>query len=130
MALLRCTGEFIAKIIYCLQSDNGQGSNVDERVELWRKSTLQQDKKFCEILTDKYTGNDRNKIKNRIKEVDNEIAKIKTGKLPSTAHIFEEVLVKIFLHFIHNIKISYYEFVLSIFQYLFLAVILSNIVCK
>lgn len=96
MALLRCTGEFIAKIIYCLQSDNGQGSNVDERVKMWRKSTLQQDKKFCEILIDKYTGDDRNKIKNRIKEVDNEIAEIKTGKLPSTAHIFEEVFVKNF----------------------------------
>lgn len=96
MALFRCTGEFIAKITYCLQGENGQGLNTEERVESWRKLTLEKDKDFCKSIIDKYTGDDRNNVQKRIDKIDEEIAKIITDKLSSTATIFEEVFAESF----------------------------------
>ena len=96
MALLRCTGEFIAKITYCLQGDNGQGLNTEKRVEVWRKSTLKEDRKYCNSIIDKYTGDDRNKVQSHIDKIDEEIAKIPNDKMLSTAAIFEEVFAESF----------------------------------
>lgn len=92
MALLRCTGEFIAKIIYCLQGDNSQGLSIDERTESWEKSTFKERKRDYENIIDRYTGSDRRKVQSWIDKTDREIAKIKTDKLPPTAKIFEQTL--------------------------------------
>jgi hypothetical protein len=93
MALLRCTGEFIAKIIYCLQGDNSQGLSIDERTESWEKSTFKERKRYYENIIERYTGSDCKKVQSWIDKTDREIAKIKTdNKLPPTAKIFEEAL--------------------------------------
>jgi len=90
MALLRISGEFIAKIIYCLKG-NMQGLSVGERIESWEKTSFIKRKKFYENIKGRYSGNNLKKIHKWIDETENEINKISINALPETKIIFEEV---------------------------------------
>ncbi len=93
MALLRVTGEFIAKLIYCLKGST-QGPNVNQRIESWRKTSLIKRKKYYENIIDRYSGCNRKKVQKWIDETKNEVGKIKVNELPDTAKIFEETFGK------------------------------------
>lgn len=91
MALLRVSGEFIAKLIYCLQGD---GNGVSKRIESWEKTSLIKRKKFYQNIIDRYTGCNRKKVQKWIDETQNEIDEINVDELPNTGRVFEEIFGK------------------------------------
>lgn len=60
-ALLRASGEFIAKPIYCLKG-NIQGLSVSERIESWEKTSLIQRRRYYENIIDRYSGCNHKKV--------------------------------------------------------------------
>ena len=88
MALLRVSGEFIAKLIYCLE---GNENGVSKRIESWEKTSLRKRKKFYENIIDRYSDCNRKKVQRWIDETEKEVNKIRVKGLPDAARIFADV---------------------------------------
>jgi hypothetical protein len=89
-ALLRISGEFVAKLIYCL-SGKIQRLGVSERFDAWGKTSLMKRKRYYENIRDVYAGSNRKTVEKWIDETQREIDKIKGSNLPKTASIFADI---------------------------------------
>ena len=90
MALLRITGELIAKLIYCLKDSNSKGQ--DSRIQRWEKTTFKECETLCKSIIERFKGHERAQVQEWINEIEKKLDGLQKVKhLPPTNQILEAV---------------------------------------
>jgi len=77
MALLRVIGEFIVKLVWCIQgSTNNQPKQSVDKFKSWKKHSLKELNKFRRQIIDRYNNATRKMLQKQIDKDDKEIESI------------------------------------------------------
>lgn len=95
-ALLRVSGEFIAKLKYCFDAGvkNKDMEKTCDRLESWRKLSLGKKKTFLESIVDRCNSSDRQIVEKWLADIESAIQKITVNPLCKTSDILKETFGK------------------------------------